>query len=196
VEDVDQHVVLGHRVDGGRGPEQVDPELLVGFGDVVGQGWWAAERGGPGVEDAQLQGEAAVKLEVPVQDAGAGAVHVGRGCELALGWIGNGEGDVGVAVGGVGWLVAVGVHEPASGAAADGLPTGDRAGLEVLHDHRARLRWEPDQQQAQRDHRDQRRNGDRAPAAPDRSHDAEAVDPIGGTWLSLVPHRSVLLSPC
>ena len=38
VEDVDQHIALRHRVDGRRGTDEVDPELLVRLGGVIGQG--------------------------------------------------------------------------------------------------------------------------------------------------------------
>ena len=167
VEDVDQHIALGHRVDGRRRTEEVDAELLVRLGSVIGQGRWAAEGARPGVEDGQLQGEATLQPQVPVQDAGSGAVHVGHRREPALGRIGDIEGGVGIALGGIGRLVAVGVHEPAPRAAADGLPTSDRAGLEVLHDDRPRPSLAPDEDRAQCDEGDQRCRSDRAPATPE-----------------------------
>jgi hypothetical protein len=71
----------------------------------------------------------------------------------------------------------------------------DRAGFEVVHDDRPRLRWAPDEYQAQGDHCDQRSNNDRVPAAPDLVHGAEVVDPIPGISLTLVPQFIVLLCP-
>jgi hypothetical protein len=68
VEDVDQHVVLRHGIDGRRGTDEVDPELLVGLGPVVGQGLWAAEMAGTCVEDGQVEGELTVQPDVPVED--------------------------------------------------------------------------------------------------------------------------------
>ena len=68
VEHVDQHVAVGHRVDRRRRIDEVDPELLVGLGPVVGEGLRAAERGAAFVEDRHVNGEAAVQREVPVKD--------------------------------------------------------------------------------------------------------------------------------
>jgi hypothetical protein len=148
VEDIRQHIALGHRVDGRRGPEEVDPELLVRLGSVIGQGLRAAEGAGTGVEDTQLQAESTLQPQIPVQDARPRAVHVGHHRELALRRIGQVEGDVGIALGRLGRLVAVGVHEPAPRAATHGLPTRDRAGLEVIHDHGSRPSFTPDEDRA------------------------------------------------
>ena len=143
---------------------EVDAVLLVGLGGVIGQGRWAAEGLGTGVEDGQLQGEATLQPQVPVQDG-----FRGRSCRspprTCLGWVGTSKGTLGSRCG-IGRLVAVGVHEPAPRAAADGLPPRDRAGLKVLHHDRARSSLAPDQNRAQREQPHQRCR-DRAPATPD-----------------------------
>jgi hypothetical protein len=81
-----------------------------------------------------------------------------------------------------GWdrcLVAVGVHEPAPRAAADGLPTRDRAGLEVIHHDRSRPSLAPDENRAQRDECDQRcSNG--APETRDPPQGAEMLTRLHG----------------
>jgi hypothetical protein len=80
-EDVHQHVAVGHGVDRSRGIDEVDPELLVRLGRLVCQCVWRTEGGAPFVENGQVQGRSTVQADVPVEDAGAGAVHVGHSGE-------------------------------------------------------------------------------------------------------------------
>ena len=93
----------------------------------------------PCVEGGEMKRVATVELHVSVENARPGARHVRHRRVFALRGIGDVEGHVGIALVGIRRLLAVGVHEPAPGAAADGLPIVDRAGLEVVHDERARL---------------------------------------------------------
>jgi hypothetical protein len=77
------------------------------------------------------------------------------------GRIGDVERNVGIALSGIGCLSAVAVDEPAPRAASDGLPIGDRARLEVVHDERSRLirrrlAVAPHQKEAQSDECDER----------------------------------------
>ena len=73
---------------------------------------------------------------------------------LPWGGSGTSNGTLGRS-GRIGCRVAVAVHEPAPGAAADGPPPGDRAGLEVLHDDRPRPSLAPDEGRTQDDRGDQ-----------------------------------------
>jgi hypothetical protein len=134
LEDVHQDITLRHGVDRRGGSDQVDPELLVGPRLVVGKALRAAEPADPRIEHAQLQHEATLQLHVPVQDPRSGTVRVAHHGAPALRRIGDIEGSVGIALSGIGCFAAVGVDQPGPGATADLLPTGQRAGLEVVHD--------------------------------------------------------------
>ena len=171
LEDVRQDIPVRHGVDRRRRSDEVDPELLIGPGLVVGEALRAAETADPRIEHAQVQPEATVQLHVPVQDARSGTVRIGHRREPALRRIGEIKGNVGIALRRIGCLAAVGVDEPAPGAAADGPPTGERAGLEVIHDEhpvlpphrRLRVVAAPGEEQAQCGRHDQRpRNAPRS----------------------------------
>ena len=180
VEDVDQHIALRHGVDRRRRTDEVDPELLVRLG-----GSWARVsgllNGRSGVEDGQLQGEATIQLRGPGTGCGSrdrSCPSPPRTCPGADRGHRKGRWD---RSGRDRAPLAVGVHEPAPGAAADGLPIGDRAGLEVLHDDRARLivgrirRVASDENRAQRQQRRSYGRSSRDPHSRRLTHIRSAV---------------------
>ena len=96
--DVRQDIALCHGVDRRRGSDEVDPELLVGPGLVVGEAPRAPKTADPRIKHAQVQPEATVQLHVPVQDARSWTVRIGHRRELALRRIGNIKRNVGIAL--------------------------------------------------------------------------------------------------
>ena len=170
--DVRQDIPVRHGVDRRRGSDEVDPELLIGPGLIVGERLRAAQTADPRIEHGQVQPEATLQLHVPVQDPRPGTVRVAHRREPALGRIGQIEGNVRITPSGIGCLAAIGVDEPAPRAAADGPPTGQRAGFEVIHDeHRVLLPHRtlrpvaaPREKQAHGDPHDQRPPSDHPPA--------------------------------
>jgi hypothetical protein len=156
-----------------------------------------------------VEHQATVQLHVPVQDARPGTIRVSHRRELALRRVGDIKGNVGIALRRSRCLAAVGVDEPAPGAGSDCLPTGEHAGLEVVHHehpvvppHRnLRVVVAPGEEQAQCGAHDQRPHHARTPAFQDlsyepgstnRSHSAEqSAAQDGGTACA---HRPLGLS--
>ena len=97
LEDVHQDIAVRHGVDRRRGSDEVDPELLIGPGLVVGEGLRAAETADPRVKHAQVEPETTVQLHVPVQDPRPRTVRIGHRREPALRRIGEIKGNVGIA---------------------------------------------------------------------------------------------------
>ena len=93
--DADQDVAVCHGVDRRRGSDEVDPELPIGPGVVVGEVLRTAQPAGARIEHGQVEPEAAVQLHVAVQDARTGMVGIGHRGELALGRIGEINGTLG-----------------------------------------------------------------------------------------------------
>src|SRR5918997_4045169 len=83
------------------------------------------------VEEREAQLDAAVELDIAVEDASSRPAHIRGGGELALGRLGHVERNDGVAVSGVRRRPPVGIDRPRPTAAGPGPPAGEVAAFEV-----------------------------------------------------------------